>query len=93
MEFITSKTDDNKTVARVSPDVDLDQTMRGTWFETKVRVEATIDASLYREIQKIIEREQKLAQERDCPEVPISHVVEMILRKGVRAYNTEHGTV
>ena len=74
------------------PDVDLDQTMRGTWFGTKVRVEATIDASLYREIQNIIEREQKLARERDWPEVTISNVVEMILRKGVRAYNAERRT-
>ncbi len=92
MWFITSKTDSNKSVARVPPDVDLDRTMRGTWFGTKVRVEATIDASLYREIQKIIEKEQKMAQERDWPEVPISNVVEMILRKGVRAYNTEDRT-
>ena len=83
----------DKTVARVPPDVDLGQTMRGTWFGTKVRVEATIDASLYREIQKIIEREQKLAQERDWPEVPISNVVEMILRKGVWAYSAEQSTL
>ena len=42
---------------------------------------ATIDSSLYREIQKIIEGEQKLAGKRDWPEMPISDVVEMILRK------------
>ena len=89
MWFVT-KSPDNKAGAGTPPEVDLDQTMRGTWFGTKVRVEATIDASLYREIQKIIEREQKMAQERDWPEVPISNVVEMILRKGVRGYYAEH---
>lgn len=75
--------------AALTADLDLDSTMRSTWFGTKVRIEATIEAELYREIQKIIEREQKQARERDWPEVPISHVVEMILRKGVRAYREE----
>ncbi len=36
--------------------------MTETWFGTKMRVEATIDACLYREIQKKIEKEQKLAR-------------------------------
>ncbi len=74
------------------PDVDLKEAMSRTWFGTRVRAENTIHASLYREIQKIIEKEQKQAQERDWPEVPISNVVEMILRKGVRAYNAERST-
>ncbi len=71
------------------PDVDLEKTIRSTWFGTKVRIEATIEAELYRELQRIIQLEQKQARERDWPEVPISHVVEMILRKGVRAYKLE----
>ncbi len=46
----------------------------------------------YKEIQSIIQTEQKLAEEREWPEVPISYMVEMLLRKGVRAYNDEHTT-
>ncbi len=75
-----------------TPEVDLTGAMRSTWFGTKLRIEATIDSALYKEIQSIIQTEQKLAEERDWPEVPISNVVEMLLRKGVRAYNDEHPT-
>ena len=72
------------------PEVDLTDSMRSTLFGTKVRVEATIDSALYREIQSIIQTEQKLAEAREWPEVPLSNVVEMLLRKGVRTYNNEH---
>jgi hypothetical protein len=63
--------------------------MQGVWFGTKIRIEATIDRELYHQIQKIIESERRTAQSRDWPELPISNVVEMILRKGVRAYLLE----
>jgi hypothetical protein len=43
------------------PSVDLTGTMRSTWFGTKIRIEATIDSALYKEIQSIIQAEQKLA--------------------------------
>ena len=74
------------------PEVDLTDAMRSTWFRTKVRVEATIDSALYKEIQSIVQKEQKLAEAREWPQVPISNVVEMLLRKGVRTYNDEHPT-
>jgi hypothetical protein len=74
------------------PAVDLTSAMRSTWFGTKIRIEATIDSALYKEIQSIIQAEQKLAEEREWPEVPISNVVEMLLRKGVRTYHDEHPT-
>ncbi len=73
----------------VAPNLDLDGAMRAVWFGTKIRIEATIEAELYREIQKIILEERKLAEQRNYPEVPISHVVEMLLRRGVRGYREE----
>lgn len=63
--------------------------MRAVWFGTKVRIEATIESELYREIQGIIKNEQEYARSRDWPVVAISNVVEMILRKGVRAYRLD----
>lgn len=63
--------------------------MKGVWFGTKVRIEATIERELYQEIQRIIGEERRDARNRDWPEVPISNVVEMILRKGVRAYRLD----
>ncbi len=71
------------------PGVDLDREMNSVYFGTKIRIEATIESELYREIQRIIMAERKVAQERDLPELAISNVVEMILRKGVRAYRQE----
>ncbi|HZY94909.1 MAG TPA: hypothetical protein VFE98_08665 [Candidatus Bathyarchaeia archaeon] len=71
------------------PSVDLDKEDVKTWFGTKIRIEATIESDLYKQIQTIISQERDLAQTRDWPEVPISNVVEMILRKGVRAYLEE----
>jgi hypothetical protein len=44
---------------------------------------------LYQELQRIIEEERRAAEAKDYPEIPISNVVEMILRKGVRAYQQE----
>src|SRR2546425_12243229 len=71
------------------PVVDLDQEMKSVYFGTKIRIEATIESELYKEIQRIILAERKVAQERDMPELAISNVVEMILRKGVRIYQQE----
>jgi hypothetical protein len=69
--------------------IDENAHMQGVWFGTKIRIEATIDRELYHQIQRIIESERRAAQSRDWPEVPISNVVEMILRKGVRSYLLE----
>jgi hypothetical protein len=69
--------------------IDENAHMQGVWFGSKIRIEATIDRELYHQIQKIIESERRAAQSRDWPELPISNVVEMILRKGVRAYLLE----
>ena len=71
------------------PVVDLDQEMKSVYFGTKIRIEATIESELYREIQRIILAERKIAQERDQPQPPISNTVEMLLRKGTRSYQQE----
>ncbi len=69
-----------------APPVDQEDEMKGVWFGSKIRIEATIESDLYKAIQQIILEERRLAQERKYPVVPISHVVEMILRRGVADY-------
>ena len=71
------------------PVVDLDKEMKSVYFGTKIRIEATIESELYKEIQRIILAERKIVQERDMPELAISNVVETVLRKGVRVYQQE----
>jgi hypothetical protein len=83
------ETPGNEDVLTREEAIDENAHMQGVWFGTKIRIEATIDRELYHQIQKIIESERRAAQSRDWPELPISNVVEMILRKGVRAYLLE----
>jgi len=53
---------------------------------TKIRVEATVARDLYDKIRAIIVVEQKQDADKDWPELSVSNVVEMLLKKGVRAY-------
>jgi hypothetical protein len=53
---------------------------------TKVRVAATEDKKLCREMQLIHEQELKRANDEDRAEPDQSNTIEMLLRKGVKAY-------
>lgn len=65
-------------------------------FETppnsKIRVVATICEKLCKEMKNIHEAEVKLAKESDRTEPDWSNTVEMLLRKGVKAYKS-HSTL
>jgi hypothetical protein len=54
--------------------------------QTKIRVVATIDEKLVAKMKDIHELEIKLACEEDRVEPDWSNTVEMLLRKGVKAY-------
>jgi hypothetical protein len=71
------------------PALDMNQYMDNVWGGTKVRVEATIDHDLYAQIQHIIEKLRAAAAEGDFPAMSISHIIEMLLRKGVKHYLAE----
>jgi hypothetical protein len=76
-------------VGEEPPSIDQNSELQGVFFHTKIRIEATVERELYQIIQGIIEEERRAAEAKDYPDIPISNVVEMILRKGVRAYQQE----
>ena len=53
---------------------------------TKVRIVATVDRQLCENMELIHEQEVKLAKDEDRTEPDWSNTVEMLLRKGVKAY-------
>jgi len=55
---------------------------------TKIRVVATVDDKLVAEIKAIHETEVKLARGKDRTEPDWSNTIEMLLRKGVKAYKS-----
>jgi hypothetical protein len=56
--------------------------------KSKIRLVATIDDKLKQEMEMIHEVEMRDAEERDRTKPEWSNTVEMLLRKGVRAYKT-----
>ena len=57
---------------------------------TKVRVVATVDRKLCEEMEHIHEQEIDRAKAEDRTEPDWSNTLEMLLRKGVRRYRTNH---
>ena len=54
--------------------------------DTKIRLAATVAKEVIDQMKAIYGREVKLAVERDFPEPAWSAIVEMLLRKGLKAY-------
>jgi hypothetical protein len=57
---------------------------------TKVRVVATVDRRLCEEMERIHLQEIEHAKAEDRVEPDWSNTLEMLLRKGVRSYKTNH---
>ncbi len=57
---------------------------------TKVRVVATVDRKLCEEMQIIHLQETERAKSEDRTEPDWSNTIEMLLRKGVRCYKSNH---
>jgi len=55
---------------------------------TKVRVVATVDRKLCEEMKQIHEQEVQKAKREDRAEPDWSNTIEMLLRKGVKAYKS-----
>ena len=56
---------------------------------TKIRVVATVEERIVREMRMIHDEETKLAQTSDRVEPDWSNTVEMLLRKGIKTWRTE----
>jgi len=62
-------------------------------LNTKIKVEGTVDKTVFEEFKKIYALEVKKAKEEDRAEPLVSHVLEMLLRKGIKKYNTDRKNV
>jgi hypothetical protein len=69
------------SVPKMLPDEEKSQ------LNTKLKVEGTIDKRVFDDFKEIMEIEVEKAQEEDRVEPNVSNILEMLLRKGIRAYN------
>jgi len=60
-----------------------------TQLQTKIKIEGTIDRHVFESIKEVYETEKKEAEAEDKPEPSFSQVLEMILRKGIKAYKSK----
>ena len=58
-------------------------------LQTKIKIEGTIDRHVFESIKEVYEAEKKEAEAEDKPEPSFSQVLEMILRKGIKAYKSK----
>jgi len=55
-------------------------------LHTKIKIEGTIDRKVFETLKEIYETEKREAEAEDKSEPSFSQVLEMILRKGIKAY-------
>jgi len=60
-----------------------------TQLRTRIKIEGTIDRKVFEDFKEILAHELLEAKEADRVEPSVSHVLEMLLRKGIKAYKTE----
>jgi len=58
-------------------------------LHTKIKIEGTIDKYVFESIKEVYEAEKREAEAEDKPEPSLSQVLEMILRKGIKAYKSK----
>jgi len=58
-------------------------------LSTKIKVEGTIDKKVFDDFKEIMEIEVDKARKDDRVEPNVSNVLEMLLRKGIRAYKAQ----
>jgi len=57
---------------------------------SKLRLEGNVDRAIYEKFKKIVEREYAIADQKDLPKPSVSYVFEMLMRKGIKAYELEN---
>jgi hypothetical protein len=58
-------------------------------LNTKIKLEGTIDKRVFDGFKEIMEIELSKAREEDRAEPNVSNILEMLLRKGIRAYRAQ----
>lgn len=58
-------------------------------LRTRIKIEGTIDKAVFEEFKRILALEIEKAEAEDKVQPSVSHVLEMLLRKGIKTYKTE----
>ena len=58
-------------------------------LNTRIKIEGTIDKAVFEEFKRIYQLETQKAATEDKVQPSVSHVLEMLLRKGIKTYGTE----
>jgi hypothetical protein len=58
-------------------------------LRTRIKIEGTIDKGVFEEFKRIYELEIQKAEAEDKVPPSISHVLEMLLRKGIKTYKAD----
>jgi len=58
-------------------------------LKTRIKIEGTIDKTVFEEFKRILTLEIEKAEAEDKVQPTVSHVLEMLLRKGIKTYKTE----
>jgi len=58
-------------------------------LRTRIKIEGTIDRAVFEEFKSVYALEIEKAEAEDRVEPSVSHVLEMLLRKGIKAYKAE----
>jgi uncharacterized protein (UPF0335 family) len=57
---------------------------------TRIKIEGTVSKSVLEELRRICKLEAEKAELEDKVQPIMSHVLEMLLRKGIKAYKRQH---
>jgi len=68
-------------------DMDKEESIRA--LETRLKIEGTVDQEVYNKVKEIFHAEIDEAHRNDRPEPSLSWILEMLLRKGIRAWEKE----
>jgi len=69
-------------------DVTLDDEEKAQ-LRTRIKIEGTIDKAVFEEFKRIFALEIEKAEAEDKVQPSVSHVLEMLLRKGIKTYRME----
>ena len=61
-------------------------------LRTRIKIKGTIDKTVFEEFKRICELEIANAEVEDKVQPTVSHVLELLLRKGIRAYKPQKTT-
>ena len=89
MKIIRSPTTANKTRSETSMTLNDEEKAQ---LRTRIKIKGTIDKTVFEEFKRIYELEMANAEVEDKVQPTVSHVLEMLLRKGIRAYKAQKTT-